>query len=149
MSLRPFALLTALGLLSACAGEPAIPTAPAVSPVEAPPVAAPVAPLPEHLRELRGLLLGVPADTTVELALLLVDGKDHPGRLLTSATLQGDGAPLAFRLNFNPEVFPQNGQVELRGRVTQSGVLILRLPPIAIHTPTSQDLGERRLERAP
>ena len=38
--------------------------------------------------------------------------------------------PLAFRLRFNPQAFPAGGRVELRGRASQSGQLILHLPPV-------------------
>ena len=144
MSLRSSALLIALVLLAACASEPPAPP----QPVAVPRIQAPAA-LPAHLRELSGSLLGVPAGADVELALLLVDEKDRPGRLLSNATLTGTGAPLAFRLNFNPESFPLGERVELRGRVSQAGQLILRLPSRPILTPESQALGPLQLERAP
>lgn len=145
MPLRSLALLIALGLLAGCAGEPPAPR----QPVAAPRVVQAPAALPAHLRELSGSLLGVPAGAEVELALLLVDEKGRPGRLLSNATLTGNGAALPFRLNFNPESFPLGGRVELRGRVSQAGRLILRLPPRPIRAPESQALGPLQLERAP
>ncbi|HLD65426.1 MAG TPA: YbaY family lipoprotein [Pseudomonas sp.] len=147
MSLRSSALLITLALLAACASAPPAPPAPP-QPVVAPRIQAPAA-LPAHLRELSGSLLGVPAGADVELALLLVDEKDRPGRLLSNATLTGSGAALAFRLSFNPASFPLGGRVELRGRVSQAGRLILRLPSRPILTPESQVLGPLQLERAP
>ncbi|MET1078968.1 MAG: YbaY family lipoprotein [Pseudomonas sp.] len=145
MSLRSAALLAAISLLTACASTPPPPPAPPAKVESAIPNAAP----PMLERELSGALRGVPAGAEVELALLLLDGQDHPGRLLTSATLKGNGALLPFRLTFNPEAFPPQGRVELRGRVTQAGALILRLPSLPIRSADSQALGELDLEPAP
>ncbi|MGH8434134.1 MAG: hypothetical protein ACRERX_06555 [Pseudomonas sp.] len=145
MLLRPPALLIALSLLAACASEPP-------APVQAPttPKAAVVpTPLPANLRELSGSLLNVPAGSDVELALLVIDERNRPQRLLGNITLSGNGATLPFSLRFNPESFPSGARVELRGRVSRSAQLILRLPPLRIQSATSQALGELRFVTAP
>ncbi|RJG12172.1 hypothetical protein D3879_02280 [Pseudomonas cavernicola] len=145
MLLRPLALLTALSLLAACAGEPAAPLqAPAF-----PKAAAAPTPVPAHLRELTGSLLNVPAGGDVELALLIIDERNRPQRLLGNITLSGNGATLRFSLRFNPESFPPGARVELRGRVSRSAQLILRLRPLRIQSATSQALGELRFVAAP
>ncbi len=144
MLLRPLALLIALSLLAACASKPP-------APVQAPttPRAAVPTPLPANLRELSGSLLNVPAGSDVELALLVIDECNRPQRLLGNITLSGNGATLPFSLRFNPESFPSGARVELRGRVSRSAQLILRLPPLRIQSATSQALGELRFVTAP
>ncbi|AYC31421.1 hypothetical protein D3880_03015 [Pseudomonas cavernae] len=145
MPLRPLLLLTLAGLLAACAAEP---PAPKQAPSQQPQTAM-VVPLPAHLRELSGNLAGAPANSTVELALLVIDERDRPQRLLANIELQGSGALLPFRLRFNPESFPRGARVELRGRASQSGILTRRLPPLRIVAPTSQVLGTLHLVPAP
>ena len=144
--LAPFALI---GLLVACAGEPATPPQPPTRP--APETTADAAPelLPAHLRELSGNLLGVPSNAEVELALLLIDARGLPQGLLGNIQLTGSGAALPFRLPFNPQAFIPGTRVELRGRVNQAGRLILRLPPQPIRHNDSQALGELQLVPAP
>ncbi|QDL01201.1 hypothetical protein IHMA87_00866 [Pseudomonas paraeruginosa] len=152
MTLRPIALLAFL-LLAACSSDkpkPA-PTPPAprsVSMVE------PV--LPAHLRELSGTLSSVqgslPRGSEVQMALLVIDERDRPQRLLASETVLASGELMPFRLPFNPESFPPAGgalRVELHARVIQSGQLAWRLHPLRIAQPTTQALGELRLVRAP
>ncbi|MDG9925096.1 MULTISPECIES: YbaY family lipoprotein [unclassified Pseudomonas] len=139
-------------LLAACASEPPKPVAPAAPPRPAP-VAKPVAPqeqaLPAHMRELRGSLLTPPPGSEVEMALLVVDERDRPQQLLGSLKLAGDGQALAFRLPFNPEYFPSGARVELRARISQSGRLILRLPPQRVTQAVSRDFGALSLVSAP
>ncbi len=62
--------------------------------------------------------------------------------MLASSKINGSGQPLAFRLRFNPDVFPVGGRVELRGRATQSGQLILHLPSVTVTQPTTQAMGQ-------
>ena len=121
MPLRLFALLSLLGLLAACATKP--PVAPQL-PAEPPPTAA-------------------------ELALLVLDQRGLPDGLLGNIQMRGDGAPLPFRLPFNPQAFAPGARIELRGRVHLSGRLILRLLPLPIRHAQSQSLGELRLVPAP
>jgi uncharacterized lipoprotein YbaY len=149
IAMRLLAPLTLAGLLAACAGEPATPPQPPTKPAPEARIDAAPAPLPAHLRELSGSLLGVPSDGEVELALLLVDARGLPQGLLGNIQLIGSGAALPFRLPFNPEAFIPGVQVELRGRVSQAGRLILRLPPQPIRHNGSQQLGELRLVPAP
>jgi uncharacterized lipoprotein YbaY len=52
-------------------------------------------------------------------------------------------------LRFNPEAFPTDARVELRGRASQSGQLILHLPSQSILRPDTQATGPLRFERAP
>lgn len=148
MPLRLFALLSLLGLLAACAAKP--PLAPQL-PAETPPTAADdtAAPLPAYLRELSGSLLGVPPGAEAELALLVLDQRGLPQGLLGNIQVRGDGAPLLFRLPFNPQAFAPGARIELRGRVHFSGRLILRLLPLPIRHSQSQSLGELRLVPAP
>lgn len=154
MSIR-LRLLALTLLLSACASAPdstpvtpATPPAAAPSVSPAPPVDTPM-PLPAHLREISGRLLGAPSGAEVELALLQVDERGRPRKLLASLSRRADGTPLAFALRFNPEAFPGAARVELRGRASHSGRLILRLPPRTIPTPTNQVLGDLSLVPAP
>ncbi|WP_165681711.1 YbaY family lipoprotein [Metapseudomonas otitidis] len=143
--MRPLYILSLAALLAACAGEPPAEPAPAK------PLAKPAAeqPLPAHMRALDGQLLGAPAGSNVELALLAVDSRDRPLRLLGSLRLDGTGTALPFRLTFNPEAFPRDLRVELRARVSQSGQLIQRLAPRRIPAAESQSLGTLQLEAAP
>ena len=142
MPLRPLAPLCLVALLAACAGE----TSPSAPP--APPAVKSEQPTPAHLRELTGTLLDVPAGADVELALLTISDRGLPHKLLGNIQLRGTGAPLPFRLQFNPENFHQGIRVELRGRVHQSGKLVLHMPNQLIRDPQSQALGEVRVTPA-
>lgn len=139
-------------LLAACAGEAPKPVTPpaATKPEVAIKPATPIAqPLPAHLRELHGSLLTPPAGSDVELALLVVDERDRPQRLLASQTLAGTGHALPFRLRFDPQQFPGGARIELRARISQSGRLILRLPPQRVLQADSRDFGALPLVSAP
>jgi uncharacterized lipoprotein YbaY len=154
MSSRPLYLVALATLLAACSSEapkPAGPVAPATSAVSSKTIAAPVplGPLPVYQRELTGLLLGVPNGAEVELAVLVIDAQDRPQKLLTSAKITGDGKNLPLQLRFNPDAFPQGARVELRGRVSQSGQLLLHLSPVRIEQPTTQNLGRLQFVPAP
>ena len=142
MRLRPFVLPALLLVLAGCSNQQAQrPTAPVT--FEEPPLTT------NPLHELHGSLIGVPADSEVELALLEVNRLDQPDRLLSSVQLQGRGNELPFILKFNAENFPKDQQVELRGRVTRSGQLIMRLPAVTVSSSASQSLGPLRLVPAP
>lgn len=139
-------------LLAACASETPEPVArPAPpEPSAAPPATAPAEqPLPAHMRELRGSLLTPPAGSEVEMALLVVDERDRPQQLLGSLRLAGNGQALPFRLPFNPQYFPVGARVELRARISQSGRLILRLPPQRVTMADSHNFGALSLVSAP
>lgn len=129
-------------LLSACSSAP-----------EAPP-SAPVAPaVPQTTLApqpgLHGQLLGVASGADVELALLAVDLRGRPRQLLGLVRLRGDGEPLPFHLPF-ADARPTTGQrLELRGRVSQSGRLVQRLPARSIAELSDQDLGALHLVPAP
>lgn len=151
MPRRPLLACLSL-LLAACAGEaprPVTPPAPAKPEVAITPAAPIAQPLPAHLRELRGSLLTPPAGSDVELALLVVDERDRPQRLLASQTLAGTGHTLPFRLRFDPQQFPGGARIELRARISQSGRLILRLPPQRVLQADSRDFGALPLVSAP
>src|SRR5690606_12071771 len=133
-------------LLAACAGETA---KPAPTPAAASQPAAPLEqPLPAHMGELRGSLLIPPAGSEVEMALLVIDERGRPQRLLGSLRLVGDGRALPFRLAFDPQSFPAGARVELRARISQSGRLILRLPPQRVIQADSHDFGPLNLVNA-
>jgi uncharacterized lipoprotein YbaY len=139
-------------LLAACASETPEPVARSAppEPSTAPPATAPAEqPLPAHMRELRGSLLTPPAGSEVEMALLVVDERDRPQQLLGSLRLTGNGQALPFRLQFNPQYFPLGARVELRARISQSGRLILRLPPQRVTMADSRDFGALSLVSAP
>lgn len=147
--MRPLAPFALAGLLAACASEPVPPPQPPPKPASETAADVAPAPLPAHLRELSGNLLGVPSNAEVELALLLIDARGLPLGLLGTIQLTGSGAALPFRLPFDPQAFLPGTRVELRGRVNQAGRLILRLPPQPIRHNDSQQLGELQLVPAP
>ncbi|MBB3242834.1 putative lipoprotein YbaY [Pseudomonas sp. Tn43] len=154
MPLRPLVLLSLFSLLVACGSDApkSQPPTPGPAPQQAQKkakAAAELGPLPAHQRELSGTLQGAPAGSEVELALLVVDAKDRPQQLLASSSLIGTNQVLPFRLRFNPESFPTGARVELRGRVSQSGQLILHLPAQIITQPTTQALGQLQFVKAP
>ncbi|VVP36103.1 hypothetical protein PS862_04626 [Pseudomonas fluorescens] len=152
MSLRPLILLTLFSLLVACSSDPSQPPTPGPAPEQAQKKAkesADLGPLPAHQRELSGTLHGVPAGAEVELALLVIDNQDRPQQLLASSSLIGTNQVLPFRLRFNPESFPAGARVELRGRASQSGQLILHLPSQVISQPTTQAMGQLQFVKAP
>ena len=141
---RLLAMLCLSSLLAACSSTP-----PLASPAKPKPLMVPPEPLPTHMRELSGQLLGVPAAGEAELALLLVDSRDRPVQLLASSRLSGDGAALPFSLRFSPISIPPGQRLELRGRVSQAGILTLRLPARPIQPASNQALGALQLVPAP
>lgn len=153
MPLRPLVLLSLFSLLVACSSAPKpAPPVPGPAPEQAQKKArasADLGPLPAYQRELSGSLQGVPADAEVELALLVIDERGRPQQLLASSSLIGNNQVLPFRLRFNPESFPVGARVELRGRASQSGQLILHLPTQRISQPTTQALGQLQFVKAP
>lgn len=79
---------------------------PAPTPARTAKPATVLGPLPAYQRELSGTLLEIPAGADVELALLVIDERDRPQRLLASSNLTGTGQALPYQLRFNPEAFP-------------------------------------------
>jgi len=150
MHYRALVVLCLTGLLAACGSDQPKPE----QPLSAPPAKAvkkgdDLGPLPAYQRELSGTLLEIPAGAEVELALLVIDDRGRPQRLLASSNLTGTGQALPYRLRFNPEAFPADARVELRGRASRSGQLILHLPPLRIAQATTQATGPLRFEKAP
>lgn len=141
--MRPLLPLLLAALLAACASEEPAPELP--TPAQQPKVEA----TPAHMCELSGVLQAPPAGSEVELALISIDSRDRPQRLLGNLVLNGNGGPLPFRLLFNPEYFPRGERVELRGRASLSGQLILKLQPRRILQPESQSLGPLQMVPAP
>lgn len=147
--MRPLAPLALAGLLAACAGEPVAPPPQTTKPVPTAALETALVPVPAHLRELSGNLLDIPSGAEVELALLTINERGIPQDLLGTLQLRGSGAPLPFRLTFDPASVARGIRVELRGRAHLAGRLILRLPPLAIRHADSQSLGELQLVPAP
>jgi len=149
MTLRPLVLLGLVGLLAACSSNEA-PKPVAAKPAETvAKIPVGLGPLQPYQRELSGQLLGVPAGAEVELALLVIDERNRPQKLLSSTKLIGNNQSLPFQLRFNPEAFPVGARVELRGRASKSGQLILHLPSRLIQQPTTQALGQLQFVPAP
>lgn len=150
MHQRALVVLSLASLLAACGSDrPQTEQAPVAVPPKVVEKAKGPGPLPAYQRELSGTLLEVPPGAEVELALLVIDGRGRPQRLLASDTLTGNGQPLPYQLRFNPEAFPAGARVELRGRASQSGQLILHLPSLPITQAQTQTTGPLRFERAP
>ena len=151
MHQRALAVLCLAGLLTACGSDKPQPQPPAVAPVAEQPARhpEPLGPLPAYQRELSGTLLGIPAGAEVELALLVIDTRGRPQQLLANEDLQGTGQDLPYRLRFNPDAFPAGARVELRGRASQSGQLILHMQSRAIAQAITQGTGPLRFEKAP
>ena len=149
MSLRTCVLLCFVGLLAACSSEPAKP--PQTQVLAQPETDAPadLGPLPAYQRELSGVLTGAPKGAEVELAILIVDERGRPQGLMASSKIIGNNQPLPFKLRFNPEAFPAGARVELRGRASQSGQLILHLPSRIISQPSTQNVGTLAFVSAP
>ena len=148
MPFRALVVLSFAALLAACSSDKPQ-TAPAPKAPVASKTAKSLGPLPAYQRELSGTLLNVPAGAEVELALLVIDDRGRPQNLLASSTLSSNGLDLPYQLRFNPEAFPAGGRVELRGRASQSGQLILHLPPVRIFQAQTQATGPLRFEKAP
>ena len=155
MSLRrlamplPALLLPLALLLAACSSQPEKSQPAPAKPKRPSAEQAIAAPLPGHLRQLSGSLLGIPADAEAEIALLQVDAKGRPLKSYASQRLQDQGGALPFALSFDPQSLTGDGRFELRARVGQSGRLILRLPPQALNPTQSRDFGPLQLVRAP
>ncbi|KNX80260.1 hypothetical protein DA83_10865 [Pseudomonas sp. 250J] len=147
---RALVVLCCAALLAACGSDrPKPEQAPAPVPAKVAKKTEPLGPLPAYQRELSGTLLDIPAGADVELALLVIDERGRPQQLLASSTLSGTGQALPYRLRFNPEAFPAGARVELRGRASRSGQLILHLPPVRIAQAQTQATGPLRFEKAP
>ncbi|MNJ32864.1 hypothetical protein D3C77_275400 [compost metagenome] len=148
MPFRALVVLSFAALLAACSSDQPQ-TAPAPKAPVASKTAKTLGPLPAYQRELSGTLLNIPAGAEVELALLVIDDRGRPQNLLASSTLDSNGLDLPYQLRFNPEAFPAGARVELRGRASKSGQLILHLPPVRIFQAQTQVTGPLRFERAP
>ena len=118
-------------------------------PAPAPETDAPPASVATPPPALRGQLLRVAQGADVELALLAIDHTGRPSALLGPAHQRGDGQALPFHLPLNVVPPSQTQRVELRGRVSQAGRLVQRLPARAITHLHDQDLGPLHLVPAP
>ncbi|HBZ96071.1 MAG TPA: hypothetical protein DEO91_20985 [Pseudomonas sp.] len=142
LSFLPVALS---GLLAACASEPTATTPPATPTPTETEASTPIVQGPG----LRGELIGVAAGADVDLALLGVDMRGRPRALLGQIHLRGNGEALPFHLPVSDRQVPQDLRLELRGRVSQSGRLVQRLPARTIVELSDQDLGALHLVPAP
>jgi uncharacterized lipoprotein YbaY len=129
--------LIALALLAGCRTPPAEAPAPnkAAQQTE-------TLPVPANYQVLSGSLIGIPAGAEVELALLEVNARSRPARMLGDVRLRAQGNEQSFQLAFDPASFPTGQRVELRGRVVQSGQLSMRLPVRTITLASSQSVGQ-------
>ncbi|MDD2046990.1 hypothetical protein [Pseudomonas putida] len=148
MPFRALVVLSFAALLAACSSDQPQQALEPKAPV-ASKTAKPLGPLPAYQRELSGTLLNVPAGAEIELALLVIDDRGRPQDLLASSTLNSNGLDMPYQLRFNPEAFPAGARVELRGRASKSGQLILHLPPVRIFQAQTQVTGPLRFEKAP
>jgi uncharacterized lipoprotein YbaY len=147
MHYRALVVLCAVALLAACGSD-----RPKPEQAQRPhrprwprsPAARPAAGLPARVERHAH---GDPAGADVELALLVIDDRGRPQQLLASSSLTGTGQALPYQLRFNPEAFPAGARVELRGRASQSGQLIMHLPPVRITQAETQATGPLRFER--
>ncbi|NIF18038.1 YbaY family lipoprotein [Pantoea sp. Cy-639] len=147
---RALVVLCCAALLAACGSDrPKSEQTPAQAPAKVARKSPPLGPLPAYQRELSGTLLDIPAGADVELALLVIDERGRPQQLLASNTLTGTGQALPYQLRFNPEAFPAGARVELRGRASRSGQLILHLPPQRIAQAQTQATGPLHFEKVP
>lgn len=150
MHLRALAMLCCAALLTACGSDrPKTEQPPAPAPANVVKKAQPLGPLPAYQRELSGTLTGIPDGAEVELALLVIDDRGRPQQLLASSSLPATGQALPYQLRFNPEAFPAGARVELRGRASRSGQLIMHLPPLRITQAQTQATGPLQFEKAP
>lgn len=106
-------------------------------------------PVPTSYHVLTGNLTGIPAGAEVELALLEVNARSRPSRLLSDTQVQVQDAETPFQLAFDPANFPSDQRVELRGRVVKSGQLIMRLPARTITLASNQSVGQWQAVPAP
>lgn len=141
MNIRSALLLTLASFLTACSSEPPAPAAQPEALLEAP--------TPAGQHEISGNLLGVPKDADAEVALLTIGSNGLPFTTLGNIQLRGTGAPLPFRLLFNPQAFEKGIRVELRGRANQSGKLILQMQKQVIDSAQTQSVGDLRMVPAP
>lgn len=147
---RALVVLCCAALLAACGSDrPKPPPTPPAAPAKVAKNVDEPGPLPAWQRELSGSLLDIPPGADVELALLVIDDKGRPQRLLASSNLTGTGQPLPYHLRFNPDAFPAGARVELRGRASQSGQLILHMDAQRIVQAQTQITGPLRFEKAP
>lgn len=107
------------------------------------------APVPASYHVLSGSLTGIPAGAEVELALLEVNARSRPSRLLSDTQVSVQNAETPFQLAFDPANFPSEQKVELRGRVVKSGQLIMRLPARTITLASNQSVGQWQAVPAP
>ncbi|MBH3411918.1 YbaY family lipoprotein [Pseudomonas putida] len=150
MHFRARVVLGCASRLAACGSDrPKPEAAPAPAAAKVAKNAEPLGPLPTYQRELSGTLLEIPAGADVELALLVIDDRDRPQQLLASSNLTGTGQALPYHLRFNPEAFPAGARVELRGRASSSGQLIMHLSPVRILQAQPQATGPLRFEKLP
>ena len=149
MPLRTLVLLCLASLLVACSSESPKSAQPQVLAQPKTDAPADLGPLPAYQRELSGVLTGVPAGAEVELAMLIIDERGRPQGLMASSKIAGNNQALPFKLRFNPEAFPVGARVELRGRASKSGQLILHLPSRIISQPSTHTWGTLAFVKAP
>lgn len=105
--------------------------------------------IPANYRVLTGQLTGIPAGAEVELALVEVNERSRPARSLGDTQISIQAAETPFQLAFDPDRFPTNQRVELRGRVIQSGQLTMRLPSRTISLASDLSVGSLQATPTP
>lgn len=108
------------------------------------------------LLQLEGIVLNVPTNSELELALFALDKQNKPIQLLAVESYQGNGNALTFNMAFQPHQTTNKSAIhaiihaiELRGRVTQAGRLVGHLAPWYKQQLTDQDLKGIILELTP
>lgn len=99
--------------------------------------------------QLVGVVLNVPNNSHLELALFALDENNKPKQLLATEHYTVKGNALAFQINCYLTQELSANAIELRGRVSQSGKLLGYLTPWHKQRLTEQDLKGIILELVP
>lgn len=102
----------------------------------------------DGLVQLEGIILNIPENSNLELALFALNNDNRPEKLIVSEHYKGIGNAFKFQIKFNLAKAEPFSALELRGRVMQSGKLVGYLIPWYKKRLTKQDLKGIILELA-